>query len=431
MNYENAVKYLMNKAWMPKTLRFYRMEKLMDLMGHPYEEYDTIHISGTNGKGSVVVYLSSILGESGYSWGYNISPHIEGWRERIVVNGKEIDPDDFANVISYVANYVKVVGKLLGEEPTLFEIITSAALEYFKRSDVDVAVVEVGIEGKYDATNVINPILSVLVSLDLDHLKTLGGSIQKIAREARYVFRSGVKKGVVGPLRKGAHKFIRYRLSNLRIPAWWYGKEFYVVRIKRISLEGTVFDVFLDGRVFRDVETSLVGVHQAINASISFASAYLLSEFYKNITEESIRKGLSNTHHKGRFEILSRKPLIIMDGAHNPHGMRALVKTLDYLNLDDLTVVFGVLGDKMVSQMVSILAPYVKHWILVTPPSKRALPAVDLKDLLESLGITNIEVIEDKEEVLKKLPYLDKVLFTGSLYMVGDFRPLVKKMFSK
>lgn len=429
MNYENAVQYLMDKAWMPKTLRFYRMEKLMELMGYPYKEYDTIHVSGTNGKGSVVAYLSSILGESGYSWGYNISPHIEDWRERIVVNGKEIGPDDFANVISYVADYVKAVGKLLGEEPTLFEIITSAALEYFKRSGVNVAVIEVGIEGKYDATNVINPTLSVLVSLDLDHLKILGESIQKIAREARYVFRSEVKMGVVGPLRRGAHKFIRYRLSNLKIPAWWYGKEFYVVEIKRISLEGTVFNMFLDGRVFKDVESSLVGVHQAINASISFASAYLLSEFYENITEESIRKGLSNTYHKGRFEVLSAKPLVIMDGAHNPHGMRALVRTLDYLKLDGLTVVFGVLGDKMVGQMVSILAPYVKRWFLVTPPSKRALPAVKLKDVLEHLGITDVEVINDKEEVIKKLPYLDKVLFTGSLYMVGDFRPLVKKLF--
>ncbi len=431
MTYEEAIDYLLHKAWMPKTLRFYRMEKLMELMEHPYKAYKTIHVSGTNGKGSVVMYMSSILGEAGYSWGYNISPHIEHWRERIVVNGEEIPENDLADVISYVAQYVKEVGRILGEEPTLFEIMTSAALEYLKKRKVDFGVIEVGIEGKYDATNIINPELSMLVSLDLDHLKTLGGSIQNIAREARYVFRRGVPYGVVGPLRKGAHKFVKYRLSNLHIPALWYGKDFYVKRVKDVSLDGTVFDLYLDGRVYKDVRTSLVGLHQSVNGAVAFAGAYMLSDRYKKITEDAIRRGLEKAFHKGRFEIISRTPLIIMDGAHNPHGMRALTSTLKKLGLTDFSVVFGVLGDKNVDEIVSLLAPYAKRWILVTPPSKRALPASRLKKRLEDLGITNVVVNEDKETVLREIAGEDKILFAGSLYMVGDWRPHVVRAFKK
>ncbi|NOZ92940.1 MAG: bifunctional folylpolyglutamate synthase/dihydrofolate synthase [Dictyoglomi bacterium] len=431
MTYEEAIDYLLHKAWMPKTLRFYRMEKLMDLMDHPYREYKTVHVSGTNGKGSVVMYMSSILGESGYSWGYNISPHIEHWRERIVVNSEEIPEEDLADVISYVAQYVEKVGKLLGEEPTLFEIMTSAALEYLKRRGVDFGVIEVGIEGKYDATNIINPELSILVSLDLDHLKTLGGSIQNIAREARYVFRRGVPYGVVGPLRKGAHKFVRYRLSNLRIPTLWYGKDFYVKNVKDVSLDGTVFDLYLDGRVYKDVKTSLIGLHQTVNGAVAFAGAYMLSDRYKEITEDSIRRGLSKAFHKGRFEVISRSPLVIMDGAHNPHGMKALTSTLKKLGLTDFTVVFGVLGDKNVDEIVSLLSPYAKRWILVTPPSKRALPAQQLKKRLEELGINNVVINEDKESVIREIADEDKILFAGSLYMVGDWRPHVVKAFKK
>jgi len=403
----------------------------MDLMDHPYREYKTVHVSGTNGKGSVVMYMSSILGESGYSWGYNISPHIEHWRERIVVNSEEIPEEDLADVISYVAQYVEKVGKLLGEEPTLFEIMTSAALEYLKRRGVDFGVIEVGIEGKYDATNIINPELSILVSLDLDHLKTLGGSIQNIAREARYVFRRGVPYGVVGPLRKGAHKFVRYRLSNLRIPTLWYGKDFYVKNVKDVSLDGTVFDLYLDGRVYKDVKTSLIGLHQTVNGAVAFAGAYMLSDRYKEITEDSIRRGLSKAFHKGRFEVISRSPLVIMDGAHNPHGMKALTSTLKKLGLTDFTVVFGVLGDKNVDEIVSLLSPYAKRWILVTPPSKRALPAQQLKKRLEELGINNVVINEDKESVIREIADEDKILFAGSLYMVGDWRPHVVKAFKK
>ncbi len=402
----------------------------MDLMEHPYKFYKTIQVSGTNGKGSVVMYLSSILKEAGYTWGYNISPHIESWRERIVVNGKEISEDEFADIISDVAEYVEVVGKLLSEEPTLFETITAAALEHLKRKRVDFGVIEVGIEGKYDATNIIEPILSVLVSLDLDHLKTLGGSIQNIAREARYVFRRGVEYAVVGPLRKGAYKFVRYRLSNLKIPAMWYGKDFYVRRVVDVSLDGTVFDLYLNGRIYKDVKASLIGVHQAVNAAVAFASAHVLSRKYKEITQETIRKGLAKAFHKGRFEVISRNnPLIIIDGAHNPHGMRALVRTLDYLGISDLTVVFGVLGDKSVDEMIGILAPYAKRWILVTPPSKRALPVYILKKKMELMGINNVAIKEDKNEVLSNISGEEKVLFAGSLYMVGDWRPHVRKYF--
>ena len=431
MTYEEAVSYLMHKAWMPKTLRFYRMEKMMDLMDHPYREYKTIHVSGTNGKGSVVMYLSSILQASGISYGYNISPHIEDWRERIVVDGEEISEDDFAKIISDISQYVEKVGSLLGEEPTLFEIMTSAALEYFKRRKVEYAVVEVGIEGKYDATNVIEPLLSVLVSLDLDHLKTLGGSIQNIAREARYVFRRGVRYGVVGPLMKGAEKFVRHRIKNVKVgTSAWYGEDFYVERVKDVSLDGTVFDLYLDGKVYKGVKTSLIGVHQAINGAVAFAGAMLLSREEKRITEDSIREGLMSAVHKGRFEVISKEePLIIMDGAHNPHGMRALIKTLDKLGLKDFTVVFGVLGDKSVDEMLSLLAPYVKRWILVTPPSKRALPATEVKKRLEKMGIHNAVVNEDKESIMREIESEDKVLFAGSLYMVGDMRPYVRKRF--
>ncbi len=431
MTYEETVSYLMHKAWMPKTLRFYRMEKMMDLMDHPYREYKTIHVSGTNGKGSVVMYLSSILQASGISYGYNISPHIEDWRERIVVNGEEIGEDDFARIISDVSEYVERVGFLLGEEPTLFEIMTSAALEYFRRRKVEYAVVEVGIEGKYDATNVIEPLLSVLVSLDLDHLKTLGGSIQNIAREARYVFRRGVRYGIVGPLMKGAEKFVRHRIKNVKVgTSQWYGEDFYVRRVKDVSLDGTVFDLYLDGKVYKDVRTSLIGVHQTINGAVAFAGAMLLSREEKRITEDSIREGLTRAVHKGRFEVISRRdPLIIMDGAHNPHGMRALIKTLDKLGLKDFTVVFGVLGDKSVDEMLSLLAPYVKRWILVTPPSKRALPADEVKKRLENMGIHNAVVDEDKESIMREIENEEKVLFAGSLYMVGDMRPYVRKRF--
>ena len=429
MRYEDAVSYLYQKAWMPKTLRFFRIERLMELLGNPSREYKVIQVSGTNGKGSVSSMLHHILLSCGYKVGLNTSPHLEDWVERIVVNGNPISREDMGRLIGDIVPYVERVGRELGEEPTLFEIITAAALWWFERQGVEWAVVEVGIEGKYDATNVVkNHVAGVLVSLDIDHTKTLGKNVQAIAREARAVFRGGVS--VVGPLRPGAWRFIRHRVKRSEYQLV-YGIDFEVLKVRDISLDGTVADVRIGGEVIRDLKTGLIGWHQATNMAVAVATIYGLERTGRlSVDWRGVREGLMRTRWPGRFEVVSSSPLIVLDGAHNPHGMSALVRTLRLLGLKDMNVVFGVLRDKDYVAMVDMLMPYVKRWFIFAPPSKRSLDPKHLAEIIRRRGGV-VEVLNDKGDVSRVVETSDQLLVTGSLYLVGDIRPLVYNLIGR
>jgi len=307
VRYDEALSYLQQKAWMPKTLRFFRIERLMELLDWPSRDYKVIQVSGTNGKGSVSSMLHHILHANGYKVGLNTSPHLEDWVERIVIDGQPISRQDMARLIAEIVPYVERVGTELGEEPTLFEIITAASLWWFKRQGVEWAVVEVGIEGRYDATNIVqNHVAGVLTTLDIDHTKTLGKNVQAIAREARSVFRKGVS--VVGPLRSGAWRFIKHRVKRAKIPMV-YGRDFEVAKVREVGLGGTVADIRVKGKVLRDLRTRLVGWHQATNMAVAVATVYALELAGKLVLDwNSVRQGLWDTHWPGRFEVVSRKP---------------------------------------------------------------------------------------------------------------------------
>ena len=411
-----TLKYIHSTSWKGSQLGLSRISKLFELLGNPQKGLKIIHIAGTNGKGSTAAMLASILLEAGYKTGLYTSPFIHKFNERIQINSLNITDEELVDL----ANKLRVFTDQMSDSPTEFELITAMAFLHFSQKQCDIVVLEVGMGGRLDATNVIDtPEIAVITSIGLDHTSELGDTVEKIAFEKTGIIK---QNGVVisYPQTESVEKIIREKCKEQK------------ARVSFVDSNDIKFtDQNLSGQRFEYKEINnliipLLGKHQLLNAAVVIKAINALQNRGWFITEEALRNGLKKTIWPCRFEVIMRNPVFIVDGAHNPQGVQAVVDTLSSLFPGrKITFLAGVLEDKNYQEMIEILAPHANRFITVTPNSSRALPAKDLALYIEKYQVRTIVCESIEYGVRASLNTAEKddiICALGSLYIVGPIR---------
>ena len=413
MTATEAIAYIESVSWKGSIPGLESTQGLLALMGNPERCFKCVHIAGTNGKGSTAAMTASILRKAGYKTGLYTSPHIYRFHERIQVNGEDISDRDLAAI----TEYVKPLAQSMDDHPTEFELVFCIAAEYFKRVGCDIVVVEVGMGGAMDATNVIPvPEVAVITNIGLDHTGFLGNTVEEIATEKCGIFKDGGSAVV-------------YRSSPGVETVFEKAAAAHGVSLRRADFEGLeLVSHSLEGQVFhcgkrRDIRLPLLGEHQRYNAAVVLGIMDTLTEKGWAITEEHIYTGLQETSWPGRFHIVSRDPLFIVDGGHNPQCLESLVKNIqDYLPGKRVIGLTGVLADKDYGEMYKPVMPLIEQFVCITPPNDRKLEATDLAAHLRKAGAvaTACESIPAGVNKARELAGKDGVVLCfGSLYSIG------------
>ena len=376
-----------------------RIQALLDRMGNPQKQLKFVHVAGTNGKGSACALLSSVLREAGYRTGLFTSPYITDFRERFQINGEEIPEETLARILGRLMPMVEEMAER-GEVITEFELITALAFQWFYEEKCDVVVLEVGLGGRFDATNVIDtPLAAVIMSISLDHTAILGDTVEQIAFEKCGIVKEGGDVVLYPDQEEGV-----YGVSS--------------------SIEGTVAS-------YRDEEYQLpfLGAHQLKNAAAAFAALELLKEKGYRISQEAMQAGVAKAYIPARMEVLGRSPLVILDGAHNPGAARVLAQALEkYLPHRKIIGVMGMLKDKDSRSSLRSLASLFQALITASPKNPRALPAAELADRAREY-CSQVFAEEDLSKAIclaRKLAGEDgAIVICGSLYLAGEIRPLL------
>ena len=422
MNAEQAIEYIHSVCWKGSIPGLERTRELLGLLGNPQDSLKFVHIAGTNGKGSTAAMTASILRKAGYRTGLYTSPYIYRFHERMQVNGEQISDSDLAQITAYV----KPFAQSMQESPTEFELVSCIAFEYFKRQNCDIVVLEVGMGGALDSTNVINvPEVAVITNIGLDHTDYLGNTVEEIARTKSGIFKEGGNAVVyrsTPSVEAVFEEVCKEKHVNLR------KADFEGLRLISHSLEGQVFDC----GERKGLVLPLLGDHQLHNAAVVLSVADTLIEKGWHITEENIREGLRDVSWPGRFDIMRKDPLFIIDGGHNPQCIEALVKNIqDYLQGKRVIVLTGVLADKDYADMYKPVMPLVEQFVCITPPNPRKLDADKLAAYLQATGAKAIacESTEDGVKTALALAGTDGVVLSfGSLYSIGSIRDALEKL---
>ena len=416
MTVNEAIEYIHSVFWKGSIPGLSRTQELLAKMGNPEKKLKFVHIAGTNGKGSTASMVASILRKAGYKTGLYTSPYIYRFHERIQLDGEQISDED----LIAVTEYVKPLADSMEESPTEFELVCCIAFEYYARKNADIVVLEVGMGGEFDATNVIEvPEVAVITNIGLDHTDVLGSTVEEIARTKSGIFKENGSAVVyrATPSVEAVYEEV-CAAKNVRLRK----ADFDTLRGTAHSLDGQVFDC--GSR--KGLVLPLLGDHQLHNAAVVLSTVDALMEKGWNITEDNIRDGLRDVSWPGRFDIVSRDPLFIIDGGHNPQCIDALVKNIeDYLTGRKVIALTGVLGDKDYADMYKPVMPLVSKFVCVTPPNPRKLEAVELARHLTGAGADAVacESVEEGVELALKLVGKDGVVLCfGSLYTIGAIR---------
>lgn len=428
MNYEQAMEYIENTSKYGNNTGTKRVEKILEFLGNPHKELKCVHIAGTNGKGSTTAMISQILIESGYKIGMYTSPYLEEFEERIQINGENIPKARLASIITKVSAAVEKIIEEWGN-PTEFEIITCAMFLYYYEEKVDYAVVEVGLGGRMDSTNVITPLVSVITSISFDHMGILGDTLEKIAHEKAGIIKKRIPV-VLYPQEGVAEEVIRNICDEKNTSLIKVSKE-CIKEVKNFcNVNYQEFIVSTAKREY-DIQLSLLGVHQTLNCAVVLNAIEQLQNQGVQISEEHIKEGLKKVKWAGRMEIMQNDPIVLLDGAHNIDGISKLSENVKkYFKYNNLILIIGILADKQVEEMIKTITPLAYKVIAITPHSYRAENAEKLGEIIKKYN-NNYEKIEDyKEAYVKALSYCSKedmVLICGSLYMIGDMRKVVRE----
>ncbi len=382
MNYDEALQYIHSVNWTFCKPGLERIEQLCDLLGHPERALKFIHIAGTNGKGSTSAMLSSVLIEAGYKVGLYTSPYIYRFNERMRVNGVDI-PDD---ALAKITERVKPIADSMEDKPTEFELITAIAFLYFAEEKCDIVVLEAGMGGRLDSTNIISsPLLSVITGIALDHTAFLGDTIENIAKEKAGIIKDG-SPVLFGGEDAGARQVIAERADRLGVKL--YSPDYSLLTVKEATLAGTI----LDYKEMKDVKISLLGLYQPKNTALVLeAISVLKNDAGLSISSEAIYRGLERTRWRARFEIISNDPLVIFDGAHNPEGIDAAVKSIKhYYKQTKVVILTGMMRDKDYFSVAKRFSEICDFAITITPDNPRALPAEEFAEVLRGEGITSL-----------------------------------------
>lgn len=418
MTYEQAIEKVNSLLLFGSKPGLERITKLADLMGRPDKQLKIIHVAGTNGKGSVCAMLSSVLRSQGYKTGLFISPYIIDFRERMQINGDMIPKNEFAETVEYIYPFVESMAAN-DEIITEFELITAIALEWFKRKGCDFVVLETGLGGRLDSTNIIDtPICSVITSISLDHVAVLGDTVEKIAFEKAGIIKP-YGKTVYLPQESAVNDVIEKtaEAKNNSI----YRADIHTVSIIDENIDG--MNVLYNGK---PVKMRLSGKHQIKNAAVSAAAIKAMRDSGAEISEKAELEGISGAFQPARTECISRNPDIILDGAHNPDGVRALREHLNAVkNGKKVTAVIGMLADKDVKTSLELLSGVVHTVIATEPDNPRKMSAEMLADLARGLFPT-VEVCAEPEKALNRAKEAadgnDIILICGSLYLASQVR---------
>lgn len=391
-------------------------------LGLPQNQYRIIHIAGTNGKGSVAAMLATILQEAGYRVGRYTSPHLERFNERICIDNVPID--DPAVVSAY--DHVRSV-QGLDRELTFFECTTAMALHEFARQSVDWAVIETGMGGRLDATNAVTPDYTVITNISLEHKSYLGNTLAAIAGEKAGIIKAETPL-VTAVSQPAARRVILDRARKLNSPVLMKGRDF---RYRR--MDAGYFSYYGPHRTWRQLKIGLRGTHQIENASLVLATCETMVQTGRiKLSDDAIRRGLGRTLWPGRLEVVSDKPMVILDGAHNLMAARKLAEYLrDRFPDRRITLVIGVLDDKACEPILKDLIAPSRHVVVTQPVIDRAIPAADLAAVAGRYS-DSIEIIPDVghalEQALKRSGDNDVVCVAGSLYVVGEAKTALRKM---
>lgn len=427
--YEEALNWIHGRLRLGIKPGLKRMKWMMDRLNHPEKKIKTVHIGGTNGKGSTVTFLRNILQRANYKVGTFTSPYIEQFNERISVNGVPISNEHLIEL----TNRVKPLSDELEETelggPTEFEVITAMSLLYFAEIEpVDVVIYEVGLGGRFDSTNVIEPVVSIITSIGLDHTNILGDTYGKIAKEKAGIIKH--KTPIISAVKKEEAKDVIEKVAyDLDAPLYQLGKDFFII-LQEKSSDREKLTFYTSDRKITDLSINMIGKHQWDNASLAIMAALIIDD---EISDQAIQQGLFEAYWPGRFEILSDNPFVVIDGAHNEEGVQALTETLisrynDYRKI----IIFAALGDKKFDKMIKKLDIVAEKMIFVDFDFPRAAKAEELYAVSQA---KKKEYDNNWQDVLKReLPKIkerDMLMITGSLYFISSVKPYLRELLGK
>jgi dihydrofolate synthase/folylpolyglutamate synthase len=419
MHHEEILRELYALERFGMKLGLANITELLHRIGGPHLRFPAAHVTGSNGKGSVCAFIESILREAGYNVGLYTSPHLIRFNERIRVGGREIPDEDVARLYEFVKPHAAIMAaESKAKQPTFFEITTAMAFQYFAEKEVKLAVVEVGMGGGMDATNVVRPETCVITRVSLEHTEHLGRTIRRIAKEKSGILKPGVP---VVTLNQEALATIEERAKELGCPLTVVGREATYRRIGG-TLAGQTIEY--SGSSTIQVSTVMAGAHQVENVALALAATSALESRGWNVGDDAKRVGIARMRWPARFQLVRRTPPVLIDGAHNPGGAQCLHDSLtECLPGRRVVLVMGMLADKDLTSYANTLAPLTAHSISTRPKSERAYPPEEVTLTFKKLGISS-EVIEDVPAAIRRgldLASRDRpLLITGSLYLAGE-----------
>lgn len=415
MTYQESIRYIHSVASAFCKPGLSRIQTLCEKLGHPEAQMQYIHVAGTNGKGSVCAMLNSILRASGRRVGLFTSPYIRRFNERMQVDGEPISDGELVEL----TELVRPIADSMEDKPTEFELITAIAFEFFHRKKCDIVILEVGLGGRLDSTNVIqNPLLSIITDIDFDHTAMLGNTIQEIAAEKAGIIKEG-RPCLFGGKDSSACRTIGQIAALRHAPFYTVDRSDYSV--SEMTLNGTVFHF----ENYIGLRLPLLGTYQPFNAAIVLTALRIVEKEGLTGTEEQLRRGLQNVRWPARFELLRNDPTVIFDGGHNPQGIAAAVKSIGtYFPEQRVNILTGIMADKDYDEMIETLKPVVAHAFTVRPDNPRALSAKALAEHFEGHRVhaTPFESIPEaiRAAISNSRENGLPLICLGSLYMYNE-----------
>ncbi len=422
MNYAEAIEYIHSVNWTFCKPGLERVKELCSALGDPQNSLKYIHVAGTNGKGSFCAMTESILRRAGYKVGLFTSPYIVEFNERMRINGENISNEELCELV----DLIKPHADKMADKPTEFELITALAFLYFKRNNCDVVVLECGLGGRLDATNIINdPIISVITGIALDHTSILGNTVGEIAAEKAGIIKSGAPVLWCGS-DADADRVISAKAQELGAPLTRVDRS--TLEIKEMTLDGTTFD--FGGR--ENLSLSLLGTYQPVNATNVLSAIDILNQHGYKIPSIAVYEGLKSVKWPARFEVISREPLIIADGGHNPEGIDSAVSSIErYFGDEKVAIITGVMADKDYRYMAERIASVAKMVFCLTPDNPRALEAGKYAEVFKELGTEAVAYGSVERAVGSAIAWAKEneasIVSLGSLYMYCEVAAAIKK----
>jgi dihydrofolate synthase/folylpolyglutamate synthase len=413
--YRSAEKFIFSRELFGMKLGLENIARFLKDIGSPQENFKSIHIAGTNGKGSTAAMLAAIAQAQGYKTGLYTSPHLVDFRERIKINNERIPK---TSVASFIRKYNQEIRK---RKLTFFEVVTALALDYFAKQMVEVAIIETGLGGRLDATNVLNPVLTITTDIDFDHVEILGTTLKKISEEKAGIIKSG-RPHLIGMLPDDSTRIISRLCKQLHAPLFELSSKDYRTDIRNMSLD------FDDGGLkIADLKSPLYGPHQLKNTALVLKAISVLNEDGFKVTEHSIRSGIKNTNWPGRFQVIENDsaPFVVLDVAHNTGGIAAFIESfkLRFPNRR-VSIIGGFVRKKNHAKIISMLSEIAEEFYLVPVKTKRSMPP---NELLETIDFRQIPVTKAASvasafvRLTKKAANDDIICVVGSHYLVGEF----------